>query len=173
MSDKECRPRWYVRLIAPLYQHRGRGSKIYSSVRMDTPPFRRFSLGKRSVVESFSCINNAVGDVTIGDNTRIGMHNTIIGPVSIGNNVIFAQHIVVSALNHNYSDPTLPICQQGVNTKPIVVEDDSWIGAGAILTQGITIGKHSIVAAGAVVTKDVPPYSIVAGIPAKVIKSIG
>lgn len=172
MSDTECRPRWYVRLLAPLYQHRGRGSKIYSSVRMDTPPFRKFSLGKRSVVESFSCINNAVGDVTIGDNTRIGMHNTIIGPVSIGNNVIFAQNIVVSALNHNYSDPNLPICKQGINTKPIIVKDDSWIGAGAILTQGVTIGKHSIVAAGAVVTKDVPPYSIVAGVPAKIIKSI-
>lgn len=172
MSDKECRPRWYVRLLAPLYQHRGRGSKIYSSVRMDTPPFRKFSLGRHSVVESFSCINNAVGDVAIGNNTRIGMHNTIIGPVSIGDNVIFAQNIVVSALNHNYSITTLPICQQGVNTKLTVICDDSWIGAGAIVTQGVTIGKHSVVAAGAVVTKDVPPYSIVAGIPAKVIKTI-
>jgi len=123
-------------------------------------------------VESFSCINNAVGDVTIGDNTRIGMHNTIIGPVSIGDNVILAQNIVVSALNHNYANPTLPICRQGVNVKPIVIDDDSWIGAGAILTQGVTIGKHSIVAAGAVVTKDVPPYSMVAGVPAKIIKSI-
>lgn len=172
MSDTECRPRWYVRLVAPLYQHRERGSKIYSSVRMDTPPFRKFSLGKRSVIESFSCINNAVGDITIGDNTRIGMHNTIIGPVCIGNNVILAQNIVISALNHNYSDSTMPICQQGVNTKPIVVEDDSWIGAGSIITQGVTIGKHSVVAAGAVVTKDVPPHSLVAGIPAKIIKSI-
>lgn len=140
---------------------------------MDTPPFRKFSLGKHSVVESFSCINNAVGDVTVGDNTRIGMHNTIIGPVNIGNNVILAQNIVVSALNHNYDKYDMPICKQGVNTKPIVIDDDSWIGAGAIITQGVTIGKHSIVAAGAVVTKDVPPYTIVAGVPATIVKSIG
>lgn len=172
MNDTECRPRWYVRLLAPLYQCRGRGSKIYSSVRMDTPPFRRFSLGKRSVVESFSCINNAVGDVTIGDDTRIGMHNTIIGPVSIGNNVILAQNVVVSALNHNYSATDMPICKQGINTKQIIIDDDSWIGAGAIVTQGVSIGKHSVVAAGTVVTKDVPPYSLVAGIPAKVIKKM-
>ena len=83
MNQRDARPRWYVRLLAPLYQHRGRGSKIYRSVRMDTPPYRRFSLGRHSVVESFSCINNAVGDVVIGDYTRIGLHNTIIGPVTI------------------------------------------------------------------------------------------
>ena len=85
MNQRDARPRWYIRLLAPLYQHRGRHSKIYGSVRMDTPPYRRFSLGRKSVVESFSCINNAVGDVVIGDYTRIGLHNTIIGPVTIGN----------------------------------------------------------------------------------------
>ena len=67
MNQRLTRPRWYVRLLAPFYQHRAMSAKIYSSVRMDTPPYRRFSIGKRSVVESYSCINNAVGDVIIGD----------------------------------------------------------------------------------------------------------
>ena len=172
MNQRLTRPRWYVRLLAPLYQHRAFSAKIYSSVRMDTPPYRRFSIGKRSVVESFSCINNAVGDVVIGDYTRIGLHCTVIGPVTIGNNVNLAQGITVSALNHNFEDTRLRIDEQGVNTSEIVIDDDVWIGANAVITAGVHIGRHSVVAAGAVVTKDVPEYSVVGGVPAKVIRTI-
>lgn len=172
MNQRDARPRWYIRLMAPLYQHRGRGSKIYHSVRMDTPPYRQFALGKGSVVESYSCINNAVGDVIIGDHTRIGLHNTIIGPVSIGNNVNLAQGITVTALNHNFGDATKRIDEQGVSTKPVVIGDDVWIGANVVVLPGVTIGSHCVVAAGAVVTKDVPDHTLVAGVPAKVIKTI-
>ncbi len=172
MNQVQTRPRWYVRVMAPLYQHRGRGSVIYSSVRMDTPPYRRFSIGRRSVVESFSCINNAVGDVVIGDHTRIGLHSTVIGPVTIGNHVNLAQGITISALNHNFADPSLPIDAQGVSTSQIVIEDDVWIGANAVVLPGVRIGRHSVVAAGAVVTRDVPSGSLVAGVPATVRKII-
>lgn len=172
MNQRLTRPRWYVRLLAPLYQHRSFSAKIYGSVRMDTPPYRRFSIGKRSVVESFSCINNAVGDVVIGDYTRIGLHCTVIGPVTIGNHVNLAQGITVSALNHNFEDTRLRIDEQGVNTSEIVIDDDVWIGANAVITAGVHIGRHSVVAAGAVVTKDVPEYSVVGGVPAKVIRTI-
>lgn len=173
MNQRDSRPRWYIRLLAPVYQHRGRGSKIYRSVRMDTPPYRRFSLGRSSVVESFCCINNAVGDVVIGDHTRIGLHNTVIGPVTIGNHVNLAQGVTVTALNHNFSDPTTPIDAQGVSTNPVSISDDVWIGAGAVVLPGVNIGRHCVVAAGAVVTKDVPDGCVVAGVPAKVIKKIG
>lgn len=172
MNQRLTRPRWYVRLLAPLYQHRSFSAKIYGSVRMDTPPYRRFSIGKRSVVESFSCINNAVGDVVIGDYTRIGLHCTVIGPVTIGNHVNLAQGITVSALNHNFEDTRLRIDEQGVNTSEIIIDDDVWIGANAVITAGVHIGRHSVVAAGAVVTKDVPEYSVVGGVPAKVIRTI-
>jgi len=172
MNQRDARPRWYVRLLAPLYQHRGRGSKIYRSVRMDTPPYRKFRLGDHSVVESFCCINNAVGDVVIGDYTRIGIHNTIIGPVTIGSHVNLAQGITVTALNHNFENPNQRIDQQGVSTKAVVIGDDCWIGANAVVLPGVNIGKHCVVAAGAVVTKDVPAHSLVAGVPAKVIKTI-
>ena len=172
MNQRDARPRWYIRLLAPLYQHRGRGSKIYSSVRMDTPPYRKFSLGRHSVVESFCCINNAVGDVIIGDHTRIGIHNTIIGPVSIGNHVNLAQGITVTALNHNFTDTSKRIDEQGVTTKQVTIGDDVWIGANAVILPGVTIGRHVVVAAGAVVTKDVPDNCIVGGVPAKVIKEL-
>jgi len=172
MNQRDARPRWYVRLLAPLYQHRGRGSKIYHSVRMDTPPYRRFWLGKHSVIESFCCINNAVGDVTIGDYTRIGIHNTIIGPVCIGNHVNLAQGITITALNHNFEDTSKRIDEQGISTKPVVIGDDVWIGANAVVLPGVTIGSHCVVAAGAVVTKDVPDHTLVGGVPAKIIKNI-
>ena len=172
MNQVETRPRWYIRLLAPLYQHRGSHSVIHRSARMDTPPYRKFSLGNYSVIESFACINNAVGDVIIGDHTRIGLHNTIIGPVRIGNHVNFAQGITITALNHNFEDSETRIDEQGISTCQVVIEDDIWIGANAVVLPGVTIGHHSVVAAGAVVTKDVPPHSLVVGVPAKVIKQI-
>jgi len=172
MNPVETRPRWYVRLLAPLYQHRGRHAKIHRSARMDTPPYRHFHLGDYSVVESFACINNAVGDVWIGDHTRIGLHNTIIGPVSIGDHVNLAQGITVTALNHNFQKRDQLISQQGISTKKVTIENDVWIGANAVILPGVTIGTHSVVAAGAIVTKDVPPYSLVGGVPAKILKQL-
>jgi len=172
MNQVETRPRWFVRLLAPIYQHRGKHSVIHRSARMDTPPYRIFSLGDYSVIESFACINNAVGDVMIGNHTRIGLHDTIIGPVEIGSHVNLAQGITVTALNHNFDDTQKRIDEQGVSTNPVTIEDDVWIGANAVILPGVTIGNHCVVAAGAVVTKDVPPHSLVAGVPAKVIKNI-
>ena len=172
MNQVETRPRWFVRLLAPLYQHRGKHAVIHRSARMDTPPYRRFSLGNYSVVESFACINKAVGDVIIGDYTRIGLHNTIIGPVKIGSHVNLAQGITVTALNHNFDDTNKRIDEQGISTNAVTIEDDVWIGANAVILPGVTIGSHCVVAAGAVVTKDVPPHSLVAGVPAKIIRQL-
>ena len=172
MNQRDARPRWYIRLLAPLYQRRAWSSKIYWSVRIDTPPYRRFWLGRRSVIESYCCINNAVGDVTIGDYTRIGIHCTVIGPVCIGNHVNLAQGITVTALNHNFADTNRRIDEQGISTKPVVIGDDVWIGANAVILPGVTIGRHVVVAAGAVVTKDVPDSCVVAGVPAKVVKKL-
>ena len=113
-----------------------------------------------------------MGDVTIGDYTRIGIHNTIIGPVCIGNHVNLAQGITITALNHNFEDASKRIDEQGISTKPVVIGDDVWIGANAVILPGVTIGSHCVVAAGAVVTKDVPDNCVVGGVPAKVIKKI-
>jgi acetyltransferase-like isoleucine patch superfamily enzyme len=167
----EARPRLWVKLLVnPFLHKKGKGATIRRRTRIDVLPFNKFELGAGSVIEDFCTINNGVGDVIIGNNSLIGMSNVIIGPVTIGNNVIFAQNIVASALNHNYTDINQPIVSQNVNTAPIVIEDDCWIAANAVITAGVTVGKHSVVAGGAVVTKSIPPYSVAAGNPAKVIK---
>ncbi len=167
----EARPRIWVKwLVNPFIHKRGSGSTIRWRTRMDVLPFNQFQLGEDSTIEDFSTINNGVGDVIIGHSSLIGMGNTIIGPIQIGNNVIFAQNIVASALNHAYRDPDQPIQAQPILKSQIVIEDDCWIAANAVITAGVRIGKHSVIAAGAIVTKDIPPYSVAAGNPAKVLK---
>jgi hypothetical protein len=78
MHPVKTRPYWWIRVWQPFYIKKGRGSVIYSSVRKDLPPFHLFQMGKYSVVEDFSCLNNAVGDIVIGDYCRIGLGNTVI-----------------------------------------------------------------------------------------------
>ena len=111
-----------------------------------------------------------VGDINIGSNSRIGLCNTIIGPVTIGNNVNLAQNITISGLNHNYQDPNKTIISQGITTSPIIIEDDVWIGANSVILACTRIGKHSLIGAGSVVTKNIPDYSVAVGNPAKIIK---
>ncbi|RYY34540.1 MAG: acyltransferase [Sphingobacteriaceae bacterium] len=167
----EARPRLWVKwFVNPFIHKRGSGSKVRYRTRMDVLPFNRFELGANSTIEDFCTVNNGVGDVLIGTNSLVGMGNVIIGPVTIGNNVIFAQNIVASGLNHEYRDVTQPIHAQKILVAPIVVEDDCWIAANCVITSGVTIGRHSVIAAGAVVTKDIPPYSVAVGNPARVIK---
>ncbi|HBO25798.1 MULTISPECIES: acyltransferase [Culturomica] len=166
----KTRPRRWLRLLQPFYLKRSKGSIICGNVRKDLVPFNAFQLGAYSVIESFSTINNMVGAVIIGNHSRIGLSNTVIGPVTIGNQVNLAQNIVISGLNHNYRDITQPISKQGVTTIPVTIEDDVWIGANAVILAGITIGKHAVVAAGSVVTCNVPPYSVCAGNPGRIVR---
>ncbi len=171
MPRNQARPRLWVKLLVnPLKHKKGKHSLIRRRTRMDVLPFNNFVLGDDSTIEDFSTVNNGVGDVYIGNRTRIGLGNVLIGPVNIGNDVMFAQNVVLSGLNHGYEDIDIPPSLQKVSTKPIVVEDQVWIGANAVVTAGVTIGKHSIIAAGCVVVKDVPPYSIVGGNPGRILK---
>jgi acetyltransferase-like isoleucine patch superfamily enzyme len=171
LPEGGARPRLWVRVVLNRFFHtRGKSAVIRHTARMDVLPFNKFTLGANSVIEDFCTINNGVGDVSIGDNTLIGMGNVIIGPVSIGNNIIFAQNIVVSGLNHEYRNVDMPIVRQPVTMSPICIEDDCWIAANVVITSGVTIGKHCVIAAGAVVTKSIPAFSVAAGNPARVIR---
>ena len=170
MHPVKTRPNWWIRLFMFTYIKRGKKSIIYKSVRKDIPPFNHFEIGDYSVIEDYSCINNAVGDLIIGSHCRIGLHNTIIGPVIIGNHVHIAQNVVISGLNHNYQDTDLFISEQGVSTKKIVIDDDVWIGANSTILAGSMIGKHCVIASGSVVNGTIPSYCFCAGVPARIIK---
>lgn len=171
MPAHQARPRTWVKwLVNPFFHKKGKGSLIRRRTRMDVMPFNPFELGSRSTIEDFSTVNNGMGGVFIGNNVRVGLGNVLIGPVRIGHNVIIAQNVVISGLNHGYQDPEIPISQQPCTTAQIVIEDDCWIGANCVITAGVTIGKHAVVAGGSVVTKNIPPYSIAAGNPARIIK---
>ena len=170
MHPVKMRPRLWLRLFSFLYIKRGRGSVIYRNSRLDITPFNRFAIGKRSVIESYCVINNAVGNLCIGNDTRVGIGSVLIGPVTIGSKVMIAQNVTISGLNHNYSDTTTPIADQGVSVGTIEISDDVWIGANCVITQGVNIGKHVVVAASSVVTEDIPDNCVVGGIPAKILK---
>lgn len=113
----------------------------------------------------------AHGHVEIGEHTFIGC-NAVLGAgggISIGSHVLIGQSVNIHAENHVVADPARLIREQGVSYKGVVIEDDVWIGSKATLLDGVTIGRGAVVGAGAVVTRSVPPMTIVVGVPARVI----
>ncbi len=112
------------------------------------------------------------GCIEVGEMTYIGPYVCMAGPgnITIGKNCLIASHSSAYANNHIFSDPHISIDSQGVTCESIVIEDDCWLGTGVRVLDGVTIGKGSIIGAGAVVTKSLPPYSIAVGVPAKVIR---
>ncbi|MEA5448371.1 acyltransferase [Leptolyngbya sp. CCNP1308] len=112
------------------------------------------------------------GKVRIGQNTYLGPYVCMAGPgdITIGKNCLIASNTGLYANNHIFSGVDIPINQQGLTAKGIEIEEDCWLGSGAKVVDGVTIGRGSVIGAGSVVTKDIPPYSIAVGAPAKVIR---
>ena len=110
-------------------------------------------------------------DMVIGNHSGIGKNSLISSGVSIGEYVMMGPDCSIYTTNHLYDKTDIPMAMQGVGkVRPVKIGDDVWIGARAIILPGVTVGKGSIIGAGAVVTKDVPEYAVVGGNPAKVIK---
>ena len=126
--------------------------------------------GKNVNIEHGAFLASGKG-IEIGDNSGIGLNCRIAGPLSIGNDVMIAPGVNIITQNHEISDINIPMRLQTAEKKKVTICDDVWIGVNAIILPGVTIGKGSVVAGGAVVTKDVLPYQIVGGNPAKVIRS--
>jgi maltose O-acetyltransferase len=113
--------------------------------------------------------------ITIGDNSGIGKRAYIAnigggGELTIGRDVMMAPDVVILTKSHSYERTDIPMREQGSYSSKVVIEDDVWIGIRSIVMPGVKIGKGSIIGAGAVVTKDVPQYTIVGGVPARIIK---
>lgn len=130
-------------------------------------------IGKKTKISSFVKIKVARGFLKIGKNCTINSFCFIDadkGNVEIGNNVLIGPHVGIHGSNYSYASRGELIVNQGIVSKGIKIEDDVWIGSHSTLLDGVTIGKGAVIGAGAVVTKDIPPYSIAVGVPAKVIK---
>ncbi len=112
--------------------------------------------------------------IWIGRNCIIGEYSVLRGQggIVIGDNVIIAPHVQIMAVDHVFDDPSRPILEQGLRAFGITIEDDAWIGAGAIILDGVRIGRGAVVGAGAVVTRDVAPHTVVAGVPARLVRRI-
>ena len=165
------RPRLWVRwILNPLKHKRGKGAVIRRNSRIDVFPWNRFEIGNLTTIESFCTVNNGSGAVLLGDKVRVGIGSVIIGPVKMGHGSGLGQHVFVSGFNHGYADGNKNSSDQALDIRPTVIEDEAHIGANSVVLAGVTIGRNCQVGAGSVVTKDIPPYSVAVGNPARVIK---
>ena len=158
-------------LVNPFVHQVALSSKIYPSVRKDIFPFNQFCLGRKSTVEDRVTLNNGIGSIIIGEESRIGIGSVIMGPVEIGSKTITGQNVLVTGLIHRHDDARLSVMEQGDEGKQATIGDGCFIGTNANILPGVTIGKHSVIGSGSVVTKDVPDYHIAAGNPAKLLKT--
>ncbi len=112
--------------------------------------------------------------IRIGRDSLIGEYSVVRGQggVTIGDRVYTSPFTQLLAVNHIFDEPNRPFIEQGITAEGIVIEDDVWLGAGAVITDGVRVGRGAVVAAGAVVTQDVAPHTVVAGVPARLIKQI-
>lgn len=134
----------------------------------------RVTIGKHAIIRPSNIYGGDIGEgLKIGNNSNIGPFAYIgcSGFIEIGDNVMISPRVSIFAENHDFDNPNIIMKEQGVTKKFVKIEDDCWIAANSIILAGVTIGKGSVIAAGSVVTKDVPPYSVVAGVPAEIIKS--
>lgn len=133
------------------------------------------SVGSRCMFGRETRLSAKRGMISIGDDCGFGagitIHSAVEGRVTIGNKVIVAGHCYLGGGQYHTDRVDVPIVDQGhIHGQNLVIGDNVWIGAGAVVVSGVTVGRDAIIAAGAVVTKDVPDFAVVAGVPARVLK---
>lgn len=154
----------------------GVGIKLKSSVQSKRAQKIRYWLGSRFVESCGKHVNFEHGakfnpELSIGDYSGVGVNCLVSGRTYIGDHVMMGPDCIMYSYSHAHGCLDIPMDQQGFEEEtPIHIGNDVWIGARVIILPGVTVGNHVIIGAGAVVTKDVPDYSIVGGVPAKVIR---
>jgi len=133
------------------------------------------SIGDATYIFGYSQLNTYNGWIKIGNNCTINRFAILYGHggLEIGNDVMIAPNVMIFPQNHIFQDTDVLIREQGISCVGIKIEDNVWLGAGAIILDRVTIGEGAVIGAGSVVTKDIPPYSIATGVPARVIKKRG
>ena len=184
------RPKLYRLILGAV----GSGCLLERSVRLEVPS--KIYIGNRVVLSQNCWISPGMitGEIRFGDDTFVA-HNTTLraeggtivtgehvqisrncylngcGNITIGDHTMLGPNTTIVSVNHRYDRLDKPIRLQGIIREPVTIEEDVWTGANITILPGVTIGRGTVVAAGAVVTKDIPPYSIAAGVPAKVVGS--
>lgn len=131
------------------------------------------SIGARTAIRPSSYYGGPVGEgLQVGDRSSFatGCFVGCSGSIRIGDDVMLGPGVQLHSENHVMADADRPIKEQGVERSFVVIEDDCWIGAGTVVTAGVTIGRGSVIGAGSVVTRDVPAHSVAVGVPAKVVR---
>lgn len=147
------------------------GTIIDKQVEIDNSGYIR--IGKNTTISRWVVLRNWGGYIKIGDNCSVNSfsHLSGNGGIEIGNNVRIASHTTIISANHNFDRTDIPIVMQGETKKKIIIEDDCWIGSGVRVLAGVKIETGSVIGAGSVVTHNIPAYSVVVGVPGKVIKT--
>ncbi len=186
---------WLLRryLYAPFFGQIDPGATIKQHVEFSNCP--GISLGTSTLIERHGrlrCLGNNsriqlgqnvtldqgvdvrthwTGQIALGDRTYIGPYSCLSGDsITIGQDCLISSHVAIYANNHCFDDINRPIRTQGNRYQGIVIEDDCWLGTGVKILDGVTVGRGSVIAAGAVITKTVPPYAVMVGVPARVLR---
>ncbi|MEK4935473.1 acyltransferase [Bacillus sp. FSL M7-1345] len=130
-------------------------------------------IGSYTIVACSGSLKHLGKGMVIGDNSGIGDFSFFgaAGGIRIGKNVIMGQNVRFHSENHNFDRLDIPIKEQGVTNKGIIVGDDCWIGSGAVFLDGVRVGNGCVIGANTLVNKDIPPFSIAVGNPVKIVKS--
>ncbi len=141
------------------------------TLRANTEANPGIALGAGVAINDAVVINANRGFVTLGERSWLGPFCLVYGNggVTIGRDVLIAGHSSINTVSHAVERCDIPINDQPVLTGPVVIEDDVWIGLNVVVLQGVTLGRGSIIGAGAVVTRSIPPWSIAMGVPARVV----
>lgn len=160
---------WYIYKIKNKNASISDSAVIEGRIEMDKDGI--IEIGEKTRIRKWSCFKPYDGKIKIGKNCSINSfcHFSGNGNISIGDNVLIAAQCVLVSANHRFDNLETPLWFQGETRAPIFIEDNCWLGAGVKVLAGVTIGHDSVIGAGAVVTKDIPPYSVAVGVPAKVL----
>ena len=164
-----------VRVRHAGYIRAGKGLILNDNVRIDAlcdkgVRFgRNVTVGASATIECTGVIRNLGESLCVGDYAAIGAYSFIgvRGPVTIGRDTIMGPFVSIHAENHRFSEKNVPIRLQGETRKGVVIGENCWIGAKATILDGVHIGNGAVIAAGAVVTRDVPEFGVYGGVPAR------
>lgn len=162
--DHQARLRGLERLANARF---GQGVYIAAKAEIFTD---RLVMGAQSWIAGHAIVR---GDIELGENVSVNPYACLSGKVTVGNGARIASHVSIVGFNHGFDDTDTPIYRQPLTSLGIDIGDDVWIGANAVVLDGVKIGRGAIIAAGAVVAKDIPAMAVAGGVPARVLKYRG